>query len=339
VTPDTLRTLFHPFETEALEWPPPDGRGLFLNARSGAYLPSRLKVGFHLVQGFRPDYLKLASQGYAVAPRPEGGGYDIALLLTGRHRGQNESWIAEALRRTKPGGRIVVAGGKTDGIDSLRKRLSAVLELDGSLAKHHGTVFWLTRPAEASPALADLTEPPAPTLIEGRFRTAPGMFSSDRVDPGSRFLGENLPLDIAGAAADFCAGWGYLSAVLLERCAGVQSIDVFEADFDALEAGKANLAGIGKAELAYHWLDLLSEPVGRIYDAIVMNPPFHAGRAGDPSIGQAMIKAASGALKPNGRLFLVANRHLPYEAAVQAGFRSTGELARNESYKLLWGRR
>ena len=76
-----------------------------------------------LVQGFRPYFRALQASGLAVTPKAEGAGFDAALVLAGRHRGQNEMRIAEAFERVAPGGLIVVAGGKDDGIASLRKRI------------------------------------------------------------------------------------------------------------------------------------------------------------------------------------------------------------------------
>jgi 16S rRNA (guanine1207-N2)-methyltransferase len=67
-----------------------------------------------------------------------------------------------------------------------------------------------------------------------------------------------------------------------------------------------------------------------------MNPPFHAGRAAEPAIGQGMILAACRALKPGGRLYLVANRHLPYEQVLAKEFRKSGEAVRDARYKVLW---
>ena len=52
-----------------------------------------------------------------------------------------------------------------------------------------------------------------------------------------------------------------------------------------------------------------------------------------------MIRAASAALKPGGRLFLVANRGLPYEAALASGFAASGEICRDERFKVLWAKR
>ena len=54
-------------------------------------------------------------------------------------------------------------------------------------------------------------------LVDGRFRTAPGMFSHDRIDAGSRLLAECLPETAKGAAADFGAGWGYLVGACLRK--------------------------------------------------------------------------------------------------------------------------
>lgn len=70
-----------------------------------------------------------------------------------------------------------------------------------------------------------------------------------------------------------------------------------------------------------------------------MNPPFHTGRAAEPAIGQGMIRAAAAALKPGGRLFLVANRQLPYERMLSAAFKSVVELASDKTFKILSARR
>ena len=258
-------------------------------------------------------------------------------MLLGRHRGENEARVAEALARTRRDGTVVVAGAKKEGADSLRRRIAAALPLAGHASKYHAVVFWLERPGDAAP------EVPAAAaehgLLEGRYRTAPGMFSHDRVDPGSRLLADNLPHDIAGRVADFGAGWGYLACRLADR-AGITALDLYEADFASLAAARDNFARAGwRGEADFFWRDMTAEQAEARYDAVVMNPPFHQGRAAEPGIGQAMIRAAHAALKPGGRLFMVANRGLPYEKTMEALFAAHGEFGRDEAYKLLWGRR
>ena len=185
--PEPLATLFHPFETGELEAPGKGRRVLFLGAEPGFRLPDGFGAELHLVQGFRPDFRALANAGYQVTPRIEGTEFDGALVLAGRHRRQNEAWIAEVVERVVPGGLVVVAGGKDDGIASLRKRLESgedqlasaiarkkpggpiiagggqerlyhpfrgAVPVEGHLSKHHGVAFWLRRTDEAA-AFAD----------------------------------------------------------------------------------------------------------------------------------------------------------------------------------------
>jgi 16S rRNA (guanine1207-N2)-methyltransferase len=332
------KTLFHPFETGDL-LPPGDGQlVLFLGAEPGFGLPAGFKARLRLVQGFRPHYRALLSRGFDVLPRAQGGGLDAALVLVGRHRGQNEARFREALLRVRPGGLILAAGDKKDGADSFRKRVAGLLPLQGHLSKFHGVAFWLERPDFPDGQLPAALQSAMPTLAEDRFHAAAGMFSHDRVDGGSRLLAESLPREITGTVADFCAGWGYLATVLAERYASISSVDLYEADYDSLEAARLNLAGQTKT-IGFFWHDLLAEPVDRRYDTIVMNPPFHQGRAADPEIGRRMVAAAASALKPRGRLFMVANRGLPYEAALEAAFAQHGEISRNGGFKVLWARR
>jgi 16S rRNA (guanine1207-N2)-methyltransferase len=332
---DSLRTLFHAFETGELPVPSTGERVLFLGARPGFRLPGGWAGPIEAVQGFRPDFRALQAAGSTVTPQAEGEDYSAALVLAGRHRGRNELWLAEALERTVPGGWIVVAGGKEDGVASLRRRIGQLLQIEGSEPKYHGIAFWFRRPGET--AAASELRAANPETMTGSYRTAPGMFSPDHVDPGSRLLAAHLPDDISGAVADFGAGWGYLAGELLSRHGGVSRVDLYEADFEALEAARKNLAVVPEGmEVGFFWVDLLAEPIGRRYDSIVMNPPFHSGRAAEPAIGQGMIMAAARALEPGGRLYLVANRQLPYERVLAKEFRAAGETVRDVRYKVLW---
>ncbi|MBZ9659886.1 class I SAM-dependent methyltransferase [Mesorhizobium sp. ESP-6-4] len=333
---EPLKTLFYPFAAEALPLPRKDARVLFLGAEPGFRLPAGFEAALHLVQGFRPHFRTLQASGYAVTPRAEDTGFDLALMLAGRHRGQNEQRVAEAIERVQPGGLVVVAGGKEDGIDSLRKRINALVPLEGHLPKHHGVAFWFKRAGAETAATLRAGNPDL--IIEGGFKTRPGMFSFDRIDAGSKLLAANLPDDLKGNVADFCAGWGYLAAEVLQRSQGLTALDLYEADFEALEAARLNVHG-GAIEPRFFWTDLLAEAVERRYDAIVMNPPFHRGRASEPEIGAGMIRAASKALKPGGRLFMVANRQLPYEQALSAAFASHAEIARDGMFKVFSARR
>ena len=335
---DALKTLFHPFATGIVDPPGEGGRVLFLGAEAGYRLPEGFAASLSAVQPLKSLHRALQGAGAEVAPIAAGEGYDAALVLCGKHKGENEDRIAEALKRTRAGALIMVAGGKEDGILPLRKKIGKFGWEGDSLPKYHGVAFWFTRPEDVSEAVAKLAK--VPVRVDGLFEAAPGMFSHDRVDAGSELLASRLPSDFTGHAADFGAGWGYLSVKLAEAAPKLKGIDLFEADYTALEAARANMAANAPSTPArFYWHDLTAEETRDKYDLIVMNPPFHEGHAAEPALGAAMIKAAAKALKHGGRLMLVANRGLPYEQVLAENFKESGETCRNARFKVLWAKR
>jgi 16S rRNA (guanine1207-N2)-methyltransferase len=70
-----------------------------------------------------------------------------------------------------------------------------------------------------------------------------------------------------------------------------------------------------------------------------MNPPFHDGGAEDRDLGVAFIQAAARLLRKGGVCWLVANRHLPYEAALAAAFAKVAVKADAGGYKIFEARK
>jgi 16S rRNA (guanine1207-N2)-methyltransferase len=160
------------------------------------------------------------------------------------------------------------------------------------------------------------------------FITQSGVFSAGAVDSASALLAEALPEHLAGDVLDLGAGWGYLSAEIVKRV-GVTRLDLVEADYFALDCAKRNLCD---PRAKFHWAD--ARDWTGVYDAVVMNPPFHTGREGDPELGRAFITAARSCLRPKGTLYMVANRHLPYETTLEQCFAKVLELPGNGRFKL-----
>jgi 16S rRNA (guanine1207-N2)-methyltransferase len=131
--------------------------------------------------------------------------------------------------------------------------------------------------------------------------------------------------------ADFGCGWGFLTRHVLATCPPITKIDGIDAEHRAVEAARAN---IPDPRATFHWLDLINEAAPATYDAIVCNPPFHAGRAAEPALGQGFITVAARALKPGGRFYMVANRGLPYEPLLKANFASFETLADNNKFRV-----
>ncbi len=328
-----VKTLFLPFENGDLPFPVVEERWLFLNAELPHPSLHRWQNVLVAVQGFRPAFLELKNAGFAVVPSVESQAHNGAIILLGKHRTLNRQNIYAATERTLAGGSILVSGAKTSGVQAMRKEMSALVAIEQTHSKNHAQVFRFSRPENwVSPHLDPVS---TVSFGDSKFETAPGMFSHKSVDQGSDFLVKHMA-GVTGRVADFGAGWGYLSAVLLARNPGVTSLDLYEADHASLEAARKNLmAAGGERHIGFHWFDIRQERVPSTYDVVVMNPPFHSGRKAEFVIGQRFIEAASAALKPGGRLMMVANKQLPYEDTLQANFRRFARIDEDRQYKII----
>ena len=312
---------------EAGEFSLPDGPCLAMRARGDADFASLGPV--HCVQGFAPDHDRLAARGLTVTPDlPEGEVFSAALVQIVKAKAGTLGSIAEALSVLRPGGLLMVDGQKEEGIEAILKALKGVFVIDGTYAKAHGKLIWLTRPATLPEAVMDWL--PEPQETEEGYLTVPGGFSADGPDRGSELLVALVPA-LTGRVADLGAGWGYVAGEILAEQDGIEAFDLIEADHAMLEAAAAN---IDDPRARFHWADVTRFEPDAPYDAIVANPPFHTGRRADPALGRAFIAAAARMLSPRGRFFMVANRHLPYEDALKAGFGTGRLLGELEGYKI-----
>jgi len=326
---DVRDTLMLPFHKEAISAPGDSERWCFLNAQ---ILPHDAPVRKEILvceQGFRPDFNLLNDTGYSVEPQLDGtDSYAGALLLLARNRRMNEHGFARAWSSIRDGGTMVCAGEKTAGIQSLKKWVAERVEISGSLSKHHAQVFWLPKIGQGFP-LSDIAHD-----VEG-YRIEAGMFSADKPDAASKLLVDYFDERIRGCVADFGAGWGYLSGELLKRTDDIASLALYEADYRSLEAARHNLAVYGELPISFYWQDIPREFGEAQFNWVIMNPPFHTGRAADPELGKAFIVASHRALMPGGRLLMVANTHLPYERALKDSFRSVTQIAQQDGFKIL----
>jgi len=299
----------------------PDGRIAVFGPRAGADLSALPGPRVQVIQGFKPDHDAFAAAGYDTATEATGE-YAVAIVCVPRAKAEARAMIAEAMARTG-GGPVWIDGQKEDGVESLLRDCRKRSETTAPLSKAHGKLFRIT-----GGDFSDWASKPG--ALDG-FVTAPGVFSADGIDPGSAALAAALPDVLPKRVVDLGAGWGYLSSAVLAR-RGVAEVHLVEADHRALTCARQN---VSDPRAVVHWADALAFTIDPPVDAVVMNPPFHQGRSVDTGLGRGFIAAAARLLKPSGRLWLVANRHLPYEAEARAHFREGQEIDGTSRYKIL----
>ncbi len=316
------KALVLPFDRQNLDYPSSEKPWLFLNAHR-LDNPALWVDGLVCEQGFRPEFKILERAGWQVKPeQQEDQSFAGALVLTSRYKDLNKQMVVRAARAVAPNAPVFVAGEKTSGIASLKKWASKYSPIVETFSKFHAQLFRIDG--------ADFTKRAEDVGIDN---PAVGTFGTGKIDKGSQLLTSTFDKTIEGQVADFAAGTGYLTRQLIEGAAP-DSIDLYEAEYRSLQLARRNLSAETETK-DFHWHDLTQEPVPARYDWIVMNPPFHAGRAAEPAIGQNMIRAAHRALRPGGKLRLVANRQLPYEKTLKDVFGGFQEIVVADGFKVL----
>jgi len=347
-----LETLMLAFAADGL--PVPE-RALFLGAE-----PHPELAGWPQVTGWQPFKPKADAwdqAGLARTATPQGT-WPLVMVLPGKSRDETLHWFALGHDLLEPGGTLLVAMPNTAGAARFEKELSQAAGEVLSIQKHKCRAFravksptWNRDLLDAWRSLGERRKIP-----ETRFTTEAGIFSADHIDPGSLMLAAHLPASLRGKAADLGAGWGYLTDALLKRCPKITSVDLYEADARALACAERNLAehqrGIGAKDdplslespacmvadetpIRFHWHDV-TKGLPEKYDTIIMNPPFHSGQATDVDLGRAFLRTAAASLNRGGKLLLVANRQLPYDAELTVLGLSWRKVAEDPVYKLLF---
>jgi 16S rRNA (guanine1207-N2)-methyltransferase len=310
-------------------------RALFIGAEPHTALKSWPKViGW---QPLKPLASAWEKAGFERVEEISEEKWPMVLVLPGKSKDETLAWFAMARDRLEPGGTIVAAMPNTAGAGRFEKELGRATGNIISIQKHKCRAFYATLNGSENAELFDQWRSLGLQRVISGFTVQAGIFSCDHIDPGSEFLANHLPAHLRGKIADLGAGWGYLSDAVLKRCPGIARIDLFEADARALACAKQNL-GAYPQEIGYHWHDVTTG-LPATYDAIVMNPPFHTGQATDVDLGRAFLKTAFNSLHRGGKLMLVANRQLPYEAVLQASGMAWRKIAEDRVYKILFAER
>jgi len=332
--------LFVPFATGDLAWPA-SGDVLILRARDGFVVREQRRPGWVLQQSFKPAADALARSGFLVSADVPEGRFAVVMVLPTRQREESRALFAQAMTRVAPDGVVIAAVPNAEGAKTAEADLALLAGGVSNLSKHKCRVFWTRPGATAEPSLLDawLALDEALPIDEGRYVSRRGLFAWDRIDIASALLASVLPVDLTGRVGDLGAGFGYLACRVIATNPGVTAVDLYEAEGRAIEPARQNLATTiaatgGAVTANVHWHDV-THGIDGGYDVIVSNPPFHQGRADQPELGRVFIAVAARALSPQGRFWMVANRHLAYEATLEACFTHVRTVAERDGFKVI----
>jgi 16S rRNA (guanine1207-N2)-methyltransferase len=159
-----------------------------------------------------------------------------------------------------------------------------------------------------------------------------GVFSGDRVDPGTKYLLLEAPSPPStGTFVDLGCGYGPIACTLAARApdARVWAVDV---NRRAVELCRANASALGLANVTA--VESAEVPDDLRVDLVWSNPPI---RIGKPAL-QALLSSWLGRLTPGGQALLVVQKHLGADSLQrwldQQGWPTT-RLGSRTGYRLL----
>ncbi len=331
-----LDTLFYPFLSGVLDRDS-NSRVLFLNAQNHSFLKEFSPKNLTLEQMFKPYANVLEHAGFAIHATLDDAAkdFDIAVMLAPKNQIESLYMLARALMAVKTGGMMVMAADNKAGGGRLVNNLKSFgLEHIQSDTRNKARVVWARVDGLDMAAIERALNEGAMQLVgDTGFQSQPGIYGWNKIDTGSRLLAQHLTDQLKGRGADFGCGYGYLSRFILDHHKP-KSLALIDADARALAVSRLNCIS-DECDIVYEWADLTaSELPVRMLDFIVMNPPFHEGKASNSDIGAAFIRSAAKSLRRNGRLWMVANNHLPYEPVLNDSFFKVEKIVEAQGFKV-----
>jgi 16S rRNA (guanine1207-N2)-methyltransferase len=268
--------------------------------------------------------------------------FDGLLFRISKERATNHHIFNCARHVLKPSAILYLGGEKRDGIKTYVKQISALFGNPTSTEKN-GTVYTaaIKRLNLADKRLDDKQYTQLRSLqpvIDLPYYSKPGIFGWDKIDRGSDFLIEHLPIFLEyfkqspQSLLDLGCGYGYLSLRASEF--GFKRIVATDNCAAALLAAQKNLDSIEGIDCDVIPSDA-GDQITESFDSILCNPPFHSGFTVDNALTTKFLHHSRQRLKPSGQALFVVNSFIPLEQKATLYFKHVKQLANNGAFKLL----
>lgn len=244
----------------------------------------------------------------------------------------------QAARLLKPGGELIITGGKQQGIKNYAKNAARCLAGKAKVKKHGSDYLATITRGEQPPAKLDDKNYPElrPTQHYNGvdILSKPGQYGWDKLDQGSALLAEQfkqLAITAPTEILDLGCGYGLLSLAAHQQWPSAQ-IDATDNNAAALLSCRANFKqqGIVGEVIA----DNCAASILKQYSLLLCNPPFHQGFSVEYSLTEQFISAARRLCHPSGCALFVVNAFIPLENIATRHFKKITLLNSDGHFKL-----
>jgi 16S rRNA (guanine1207-N2)-methyltransferase len=264
--------------------------------------------------------------------------FDLVLSHLPRGRAVQEELIRGAAWVLRPGGRFVLVAHKRSGVRGAIVYTRELFGHCGVVRQRKGYHVALAVKPDGLPLSPPADSYVTRTIVLGGFETAlvskPGVFAWDRLDDGTAALAGAMAVGAGDRVLDLGCGAG-LASLAAARRAPQGRVMLVDADARAVESARRTLAANKVADGEVLLSDCASAVLGRKFDVVVTNPPFHQGVGVDYEVACQFVRDAARVLRRGGRLFLVANRFLRYGDLIAETFGNVETAYADNRYHVL----
>jgi 16S rRNA (guanine1207-N2)-methyltransferase len=269
--------------------------------------------------------------------------FDVIVAGMPRGRLLAEQFMREAWQRLEPGGRLYIAGARNTGIST---RIDTLQDWFGKVDRLASIAGYRVARAVKVPGGA----PPPPSDYHAwrtisfaargqqwRYVSKPGVFSWEHVDAGTARLLESLEVRVGESVLDLGCGSGQVGLVAAALAAGTE-ITMLDDSLVAVRAAErtAALNGVNATVMAS---DAGGAVIGRRFDVVATNPPFHSGPETEYDVAAQFIEDGRDVLAAKGRLYLVANAFIAYDKQMETMFRRVEAIHSDDHFRVVLGAR
>ena len=253
--------------------------------------------------------------------------------------------LMDAFSILKEGGRCYIAGATNEGIKTAANTIETIFGNARVLARDSSHRVIVAAKRTMEPALPDSVDVSmldshtfkhVDVTLRGRsytLCTRPGVFSWEHLDEATSILADVMEIREGDSVLDLGCGSGALGVVAASFSSG--QITMVDADIEAVRSATRTADENGMENYRALASDIASAVLNERFDVVVTNPPFHVGKATDLDVPIQFITDAHAVLAAGGRMFLVANRTLPYEQAIKHTFGNVSNLHDGPRFKVL----
>lgn len=282
----------------------------------------------------------------------QGQTFDLVAIHAPRERDVARQCVRDAATLLRPEGHCYLAGANRSGVKPAIRDLEEIFGQAHLLAYKGGCRVALAVKGEGTAICEAASEEyyrfqELIAQVRGKRYiciTKPGLFSWNRVDEGTRRLVEGMEISPEERVLDLGCGYG-LAGLVAADLASHGEVVLVDADCVAVEATRKTL----ERNKVTHAQVLLSDcggallpcrrgdrddPTGCAFDVVITNPPFHQGRGVSYEVARQFIHDAATLLRPGGRLYLVANRFIPYGREMKGLFQGIEVVYRDDRFQV-----